>query len=126
MSKITIGKIRFESTCAAYPEQYEAFCDGQHVGYLCIRGGKFRVYYGPNVNGKLLYEATVGNSRCTLFKSSYQREHHLKQAREFLYNALAQELIDKVVDQIEDGSLPHPGDGMLYKDDPRTKIRLGG
>ena len=41
-------------TCAACPEQYDAFCEGRLVGYLRLRHGKFTVTC-PSVGGEHVY-----------------------------------------------------------------------
>lgn len=40
-----IDGVVFELTCEACPEQYDAFIDGQKIGYLRLRNGYFRVDY---------------------------------------------------------------------------------
>lgn len=49
-------KIELVQTCGACPEQYDAFIDGELVGYLRLRHGYFTVQY-PNVSGELVYSA---------------------------------------------------------------------
>jgi hypothetical protein len=53
--------IELVCTCGACPEQYDAFIDGEMVGYFRLRHGRFRVDY-PDVGGAtLLSEATIGD-----------------------------------------------------------------
>lgn len=49
-------KIELVQTCGACPEQYDAFIDGELVGYLRLRHGYFTVQYS-NVSGELVYSA---------------------------------------------------------------------
>jgi hypothetical protein len=50
--------ILLQQTCAAYPEQYEAYNGrGRGVGYLRLRSGRFRVYF-PDLDGELLLDHT--------------------------------------------------------------------
>ena len=39
-------KIELVKTCGACPEQYDAYFNGDQVGYLRLRHGIFRVDYG--------------------------------------------------------------------------------
>ena len=39
-------KIELVETCGACPEQYDAYFNGDQVGYLRLRHGIFRVDYG--------------------------------------------------------------------------------
>lgn len=41
-------EIDLQRTCEACPEQYDAYKDGQYVGYLRLRHGKFSVDYISN------------------------------------------------------------------------------
>lgn len=65
-------------TCSACPEQYNAFIDGEQVGYLRLRHGYFRVEV-PDVGGNTVYAAyTIGDG---MFEDS-EREYHLYRAKE--------------------------------------------
>ena len=48
--------ITLSLTCEACPEQYDAYLDGQQVGYLRLRHGQFTVEV-PDVGGKCIYES---------------------------------------------------------------------
>ena len=48
--------IEYEQTCYACPEQYDAFYNGERVGYLRLRHGHFRVEC-PECFQELVYEA---------------------------------------------------------------------
>ena len=48
--------IEYERTCYACPEQYDAFYNGEQVGYLRLRHGHFTVVC-PDCGGELVYEA---------------------------------------------------------------------
>lgn len=49
--------ITLELTCSACPEQYDAFKDGEIVGYLRLRWGSFSVEC-PDVGGEMVYCAS--------------------------------------------------------------------
>lgn len=73
MSEITLTQ-----TCSACPEQYDAYKDGQVVGYLRLRHGYFFVQC-PWVGGECVYQTeTKGDG---IFESE-EREVHLKAAIE--------------------------------------------
>lgn len=46
-------EVELKMTCGACPEQYDAFIDGDEVGYLRLRHGYFRAEY----KGQIVYEA---------------------------------------------------------------------
>ena len=71
-------EIELIRTCHACPEQYDAFVDGEQVGYLRLRHGEFTVEY-PDVNGKLIYEAQPEGDG--MF-SGNEREYFLNKAKE--------------------------------------------
>ena len=48
--------IALHLTCMACPKQYDAFLDGQQVGYLRLRHGRFTVEV-PTVGGYIAYVA---------------------------------------------------------------------
>lgn len=59
----TIGGFDFKCTCFAYPEQYDAFLDGQYVAYVRERHGRLTV--NPVIEGnidwnRLIYEELDG------------------------------------------------------------------
>ena len=49
--------INLEKTCDAFPEQYDAFLEGEQVGYLRLRHGHFSVRY-PDARGEEIYFAS--------------------------------------------------------------------
>jgi hypothetical protein len=49
--------IRLVRTGFGYPEQYDAYLDGEQVGYLRLRNGDFSVDY-PDCDGEAIYEAS--------------------------------------------------------------------
>ena len=73
-----MSDIELIRTCYACPEQYDAFVDGEQVGYLRLRHGEFTVEY-PDVYGKLIYEAEPEGDG--LF-SDNEREYFLNKAKE--------------------------------------------
>lgn len=68
--------LRLVKTCDACPEQYEAFCGQELVGYLRLRHGSFRVEC-PDAGGEIVYKAdTKGDGRFT----DAERPEHLNAA----------------------------------------------
>lgn len=47
--------IELELTCKSCPEQYDAYIDGEEVGYLRLRHGQFTVQF-PDVDGECVYD----------------------------------------------------------------------
>jgi hypothetical protein len=52
--------VEFYLTCYACPEQYDAYYEGNMVGYIRLRWGRLTATY-PDVGGKLVYEANIGD-----------------------------------------------------------------
>jgi hypothetical protein len=48
-----MSKVKLVKTCGACPEQYDAYIDGDNVGYLRLRHGSFTVEY----RGMQVYQA---------------------------------------------------------------------
>lgn len=64
-------------TCGACPEQYDAYYDGEQVGYLRLRHGYFTAQF-RDPSGPIVYESpTYGDG---IFEPE-ERDHHLTQAR---------------------------------------------
>lgn len=64
-------------TCFACPEQYDARLDGEQVGYLRLRHGRFSVEC-PDVDGCLVYSAhPMGDG---IFDSDDERDYFLRHA----------------------------------------------
>lgn len=75
------NKIELELTCDACPEQYDAFYEGELVGYLRLRHGHFRAEYKDDV----VYNAyPLGDG---IFEPE-EREKYLKKAKKAIYKAL--------------------------------------
>lgn len=53
----TKNGLSIKLTCAACPEQYEVFKDGNQVAYYRLRHGEFRVDY-PDCGGETIYEGS--------------------------------------------------------------------
>lgn len=75
-------KIELVQTCGACPEQYDAFIDGELVGYLRLRHGYFTVQY-PNVSGELVYSAEPKGDGIFEYE---EREGYLAAARLAIIN----------------------------------------
>ena len=74
----TAEDIELRQTCFACPEQYDAFLNGEMVGYLRLHHGYFRVEV-PDAHGELVYSAdTLGDG---IFDPE-ERDVHLNAARE--------------------------------------------
>lgn len=54
-------KIELVKTCGACPEQYDAYFNGDQVGYLRLRHGIFRVDYGFCGGDTILIERPEGD-----------------------------------------------------------------
>ncbi len=80
----TAGDIELRQTCAACPEQYDAYLNGELVGYLRLRHGHFRVHV-PDSEGGVVYAAEpVGDG----FFMPFEREAFLSAAREAIAASL--------------------------------------
>lgn len=64
----TAGDIELRQTCAACPEQYDAYLNGELVGYLRLRHGHFRVRTYPTlkVASSTQRSRSVTGSSCRL------------------------------------------------------------
>lgn len=70
--------IELVMTCRACPEQYDAFLNGEQVGYLRLRHGQFRVDY-LECGGETIYEAEPEGDGIFDFE---ERDDYLRAARE--------------------------------------------
>lgn len=78
---LTAKDIDLEQTCAACPEQYDAYARGLvQVGYLRLRWGSFTVSC-PDYGGEVVYSADIGSGWSGCFRSGSERVHHLNKAR---------------------------------------------
>ena len=74
----THKRITLDQTCFACPEQYDAYLDGEKVGYLRLRHGYFSVSTSPAIDGIFLWgTCTIGDG---IFDES-ERPKMLKKAR---------------------------------------------
>lgn len=82
---MNIKGLEFVMTSSACPEQYDVY-DGQRniVGYIRLRWGGLVCEY-PNVWGKVIYSANIGDGWTGWFENSEQRMFHL--------NAIADKII---------------------------------
>lgn len=72
-----MAKIVLNETCGACPEQYDATIDDQHVGYLRLRHGTFRVEC-PDTGGELVYHAHPAGDGCFEYD---ERDRYLARAK---------------------------------------------
>jgi len=80
--------IKLVRTCVACPEQYDAFMNGQQVGYLRLRHGYFRVEY-PDCGGEMIYEAEPYGDG--IFEE-YEKDFYLKEAKKAIFNKLIKDI----------------------------------
>mgnify|MGYP006278182037 CR=1 FL=1 len=75
-------RVRLVETCAACPEQYDAYIDGESSpsGYLRLRHGTFRVEY----NGREVYRAHPDGDGIFSYE---EREYYLEEAARALIGA---------------------------------------
>ncbi|WP_276122658.1 hypothetical protein [Pararhizobium qamdonense] len=84
-TKVTKIEIDLVQTCGACPEQYDAFRDGEPVGYLRLRHGYFRVDY-PECGGETIFDGHPEGDGCF---TTDERDGWLEQAK----TAIAAQLI---------------------------------
>ncbi len=77
--------IKLVMTCGACPEQYDAFLDGEQVGYLRLRHGDFRVDF-PDCEGETIYEASPRGDGA--FEDG-ERDYYLRFAVDAIHKRLA-------------------------------------
>jgi hypothetical protein len=80
-------EIKLEQTCGACPEQYDAFYNGERVGYLHLRHGHFRVEY-PDCGGETVFEAHPNADG--IFEPD-ERQQYLDQACGAIFERLIRE-----------------------------------
>lgn len=83
-----IKGLNFKCTCSACPEQYDVFDNNENiVGYVRLRWGRLTCEY-PDVDGELIYEASIGDGYRGIFESEKQRLRHL--------NNIADRILEKI------------------------------
>ena len=82
-------EIRLVQTCTACPEQYDAIRDGERVGYLRLRHGRFTAQL-HDPDGPIVYEAEIGNGLTGMFENEGQRDIQLRLAVNAIQLALEQ------------------------------------
>lgn len=73
--------IELVQTCGACPEQYDAYLNGQNVGYLRLRHG----FFYAQCNGETVYEAHPRGDGCF---DSEERTFYLNRAVEAIEDRL--------------------------------------
>lgn len=73
--------VKLVMTCGACPEQYDAYYNGDQIGYLRLRHGQFTVSY-RDVGGKLVYQAEPNGDG--LFEPGERRRYLMEAARKLL------------------------------------------
>lgn len=90
IKRLESSKIELVLTCTACPEQYDAYLDGEQVGYLRLRHGEFRVDF-PDVGGETIYEAHPKGDGCFF---DDEKEFYLNEARKAIEIKLAKSQLD--------------------------------
>lgn len=80
-----MSDIVLKLTCGGWPEQYDAFLDGEKVGYLRLRHGHFRVD-APDCGGETIYEATPDGDG--IFEAD-ERDYYLRFAVDAIHKWLS-------------------------------------
>lgn len=73
-------ELKLVQTCAACPEQYDVFYDGDLVGYMRLRHGTFRAEC-PGPGGDLVYLSGVMGSDAGCFQNDDERKMNLEWAK---------------------------------------------
>lgn len=88
----TIGTYNFEfhETCGACPEQYDVYLEGKLVAYVRLRYAKLAAYV-PDVGGRQVHlhywdEPEALDGYLGIFPDDIQRNFHLEQIAQTLYN----------------------------------------
>ncbi len=73
-----IKSLIFHRTCSACTEQYDVLdSSGKTVGYVRLRWGGLTCEY-PDVWGKIIYSASIGDGFIGTFENDEQRMSHLE------------------------------------------------
>lgn len=83
-----LNQIELVMTCAACPEQYDAFYKGKQVGYLRLRHGEFRVDFPTCGDETIFYSEEMQGDG--MFEDD-EREHFLMKAKEAIAKKLKEE-----------------------------------
>ena len=86
--------ITLTKTCDACPEQYDAYINGEQVGYLRLRHGHFTVTC-PDVGGRVIFACEPDGEGDF---HEYEREFYLSIAKQAIFHFY----INKPKDQIYD------------------------
>jgi len=78
LQSLTPDSVELRMTCGACPEQYDAFINGEEIGYLRLRHGCFRVEY----RGDTVYTAAPNGDG--MFESN-ERHGYLLAAKQVLF-----------------------------------------
>ena len=80
MSEVMASDIVLVKTCDMCPEQYDAMCNGELVGYLRLRHSGFSVEC-PYCGGEEVYYADVDDSGWTGSFADIERDSYLNIAK---------------------------------------------
>lgn len=89
---ITKDDLTFDKTCFCCPEQYDVNYKGTPAGYIRLRWGHLTCEY-PDVGGKLIYEAEIGDGWTGEFENEEQRQFHLDNCAEAIIMEMENEAI---------------------------------
>lgn len=97
---MNIKGLNFEMTCSMCPEQYDVYdSNGKQVGYVRLRWGLLSCTY-PDVDGKMIYCASIGNGYCGEFENDNQRMTHLNNIADKIFKAIDTEKFLQDIDLV--------------------------
>lgn len=100
-------KIKLVLTCGACPEQYDAFCGEEKVGYLRLRHGHFTVHY-QGVAGERIYTACPNGDG--IFEKE-ERDYYLR----FAVDAIQRRMRGEEILQAPDVEYEVDGDASKWE-----------
>jgi hypothetical protein len=90
---MNLEDINLIETCGACPEQYDAYHNGEIVGYLRLRHGIFRVDYLANDERKVIYHGEPNGDG--MFEPE-EREFYLTEAKKAIIKTISgEDLVDE-------------------------------
>lgn len=85
-------KFKLKKTCSACPEQYDVFLDGEYVGFMHLRHGRFTVEY---LDRQIYSAAPLGDGS---FDSEGERRMYLNEGCKAIRQAMSQEPLYEIED----------------------------
>lgn len=88
-----IKGLEFVCTCEFSPEQYDIYDESRNVvGYVRLRYGNLYCRH-PNVEGEIIYSASIGDEWTGQFESTEQRLSHLEAIADRVVKQMKGELV---------------------------------